>query len=158
MSEKFKHPDKHTIYIFTVDDKPYGIDVAHILVVKELHSVTDITPIPHAKYPVIGYINVRGEIHQVLSLSRILHGRDEKLDTKGLIVYFKDSAGESFGVYVDSLREITEVSSKDIDKWEPESNCTEENSLANLVTAGVCRYKGELISLLSPPQIYQASL
>lgn len=155
MPDSYKHPKQRTIYIFMVNNKPYGIDVEHIQVVKELHSASNITPIPHARDTVIGYMNVKGEIYQILSLSRVLLQKKENLNTGGLIVFFKAQAGESFGAYVSSLREITEVERKNIDKWEQEAE--DGQGLASAITSGVCNINGELIPLISPQRLYETS-
>lgn len=147
---------KHNIYVFLVDGEPCGIDIAAIREVKELGAIEALTPVPHIQPVVIGYINVRGTIHQVLSLGRILHARRETLCATGLVIYFKESAGVDFGAYADSVREIVEVSERDIDRWEgrrPEEGC---DSLANFVTCGVCRHNGELIHLISPQRLYES--
>lgn len=157
MSTSKRHV-KHNIYVFLVAGKPCGIDIASIREVKELGAVDALTTVPHIQPLVIGYINVRGTIHQVLSLERILHGRHEEIAPNGLVIYFKENAGEDFGAYADSVREIVEVAETDIDRWEGKPPGEGEGSLANFVTCGVCRHNGELIHLISPRRLYESVL
>lgn len=146
--------DVHRIYVFEVGGQPYGIDIAAIREVKEIGSREAITPVPHIQDPVIGYINVRGEINQVLSLHRILLGCREELSEIGLVLYFKKSMGPSFGAYADRLRDVLTVEERQLDRWEAKADPA--GTLGDFVTCGVCRRERELIPLVSAQRLYQS--
>lgn len=146
----------HNIYVFMVEGKPFGIDIDWIKEIKEINSTRSVTPVPHTARSVMGYINVRGEINQVVSLSQILMDRDSAMSNSGLIIYFKDKAGINTGAYAQSIREIISVEDSLIDRWDndrPEKG----KSPAEYVTCGVCRNGNEIIHLLSAERLCEAA-
>lgn len=146
----------HNIYVFMVNGQPYGIDIAWIREIKELGSPDAITPVPHTPEGVLGYINVRGDIHQVLSLRYLLGNAPETIRAEGLIIHFKEKAGTAYGAYAESIREIIAVDETDIDRWENERS-VRSSSLFEYVTCGVCRNGDEVIHLLSPERLFAAA-
>lgn len=91
---------------FWLAGRLYGVD---ILDVKEVNPDASFTEAPHAPKEVCGFVNIRGQIHLILDLRKIL-GLKERLSTdKSRLVLFKSTVGESFGVLVDMIGDVVEV-------------------------------------------------
>ena len=77
----------HNFYFFLAAGKKWGLDVGAIREVGELSDV--MCPVPHAQYSVMGYLNVRGEIHQIISLRSLLAGKKVKDVEHGFVLFLK---------------------------------------------------------------------
>ena len=86
------------------------------LAVKEITVLPSMTPIPHAPDAVRGYVNLRGQIVLVLDL--------ESVDALGRVDgWFRIAIGrvprhlgDSFGVLVDSIGDMAELSGESIER------------------------------------------
>lgn len=96
---------------FRVHDRLFGVD---ILDVREVTTDTRITPIPHAPRTVRGFVNLRGQIHLVLDLRRMMGYPDFADLTAARLVIYKETTGPSFGMLVDGVADIQVVDEQDI--------------------------------------------
>lgn len=133
---------------FTISGRLYGVD---ILDVKEVNQEAAFTPIFHAPQEVAGYVNIRGRIHLILNLRRILGLKDEPLDEKNRLVLFKPTVGDSFGVLVDAIGDVVETDESLIEPGQlvNEELEGEDRSEAVDLISGVCRLDGSLMLLIN---------
>ncbi|MDA3960815.1 MAG: chemotaxis protein CheW [Planctomycetota bacterium] len=96
---------------FRVHGRLFGVD---ILDVREVTTETRVSPIPHAAPTARGFVNIRGQIHLVLDLRRMMGYPDFEDVEASRLVIFKESTGPSFGMLVDSVADIQVVNEKDI--------------------------------------------
>lgn len=151
---------RHNFYVFAVSGRLYGIDIGHIREVKEIACPDEITPLPHAQSAVLGYINVRGAIHQVLSLRALFGEQPAQPEAGGMIIYFKDASAPASGIYSQLPGEMLQVSEKEIDRWEgrrPEAGQTEIASWGDYMSCGACRTPRGVVTMLDPRRIFQAA-
>jgi purine-binding chemotaxis protein CheW len=137
---------------FWLAGRLYGVD---ILDVKEVNPEAAFTEAPHAPKEVCGFVNIRGQIHLILDLRRILGLKEKPVDEKSRLVLFKPVVGESFGVLVDSISDVVEV----------EESLIETGGLVDVETPGgpsgedkpeqagpisaVCRLKNMLLLIIN---------
>lgn len=97
---------------FWLSGRLFGVQ---ILDVKEIHPEVAITPIFHAPKEVKGYVNIRGQVYLILDLRPMLGFEGKEIDRKSCLVIFKNTVGEPFGVLVDQISDVVEVSSDQIE-------------------------------------------
>ena len=100
---------------FWLSGRLYGVD---ILDVKEVNQEARFTKVFHAPEQVRGLVNIRGRIHLILDLHRILGFKVEEQVGESRLVLFKPSVGEAFGVLVDGIGDVIEVEERLIDSGE----------------------------------------
>ena len=105
---------------FEVAGRLFGVD---ILDVKEINAETDFTPVFHAPPDVKGYVNIRGQIHLVLNLRRMLGfaGDEASCSESRRLVIFKPAVGEAFAVLVDRIGDILTVDQAGIEDVESDA-------------------------------------
>ncbi len=133
---------------FRLAGRRYGVD---ILDVKEVNQEAAFTKIYHAPKEVMGYVNIRGRIHLILNLRRILGMRGARVDEKSRLVLFKPKVGESFGVLVDAVSDVVETDESLIESGSivnEELGTDERNEAVDLIT-GVCRLKDSLLLIIN---------
>ena len=100
---------------FYLAGRLYGVDILHV---KEISSVVRFTPIYHAPREVMGFVNIRGQIHLVLDLQMLL-GQEQEVEAeaggRSLLVIFKPVVGESFGVLIDRIGDVVEIAEDEIE-------------------------------------------
>lgn len=145
----------HNFYFFLSNGRKWGIDISAIREVGELTE--SLCPVPHAQHSVMGYINVRGDIYQLISFKSLISGKKEKEGKDGLVLFLKESVGQAMGVYVDDACEISAVDITDIEKWEAaESTNAAKFDMAEYLTSSVLRNESELVPLIDPSHIETA--
>ena len=95
---------------FRLGEETYGVD---ILAVKEIRGWAPVTRIPQSGEHVLGVLNLRGAIVPVLDL-RLRFGlaREEYTATTVTVIVMVN--GRQFGVVVDAVSDVVEVSPGDI--------------------------------------------
>lgn len=124
---------------FWLSGELFGVDIHDV---KEVTVMMDITPVFHSPPEVMGYVNIRGEIHLVLDLRFLLGMPAAKVASEARIVIFKSSVAEPFGILVDSIGDVIEVAHDQIDI--KADNAAAQSSLVK----GVCKLKENLLILL----------
>ncbi len=146
----------HNFYFFISAGRKWGVDIGAI---REVGELTDsLCPVPHSQYSVMGYLNVRGDIHQLISFNSLIAGKRVEENKGGLVLFFKENIGQSFGVYVDDACEIMTVNNVDIEKWEAVGSGSRNNEfdMSEYLTSSVYRSKDELVPLIDPTRIESA--
>ncbi len=104
---------KRQFCTFWLANRLFGVD---IIDVKEISQEMTFTPIYHAPKEVEGYVNIRGQIHLVINLRTLLGLERNQLTQNSCVILFKQSVGEPFGVLVDNIGDIVEVSNDQIEE------------------------------------------
>jgi purine-binding chemotaxis protein CheW len=142
-------PESRRFCAFRLAGRLYGTD---ILDVKEVNPETAFTPVFHAPEEVRGLVNIRGRIHLILDLRRILGFEFREADEQSRLVLFKPAVGESFGVLVDSIDDVVEVGAERIETGglaeEEDIFSTEPGQDPHNVVTGVCRLQDTLLLIL----------
>ncbi|MBF0542912.1 MAG: chemotaxis protein CheW [Candidatus Riflebacteria bacterium] len=135
--------EKKLICSFRIADRLFGFDIR---LVKEIITEFQITPVFHAPEPVKGFMNLRGQIHLILDLRMVL-GFERKLGFQPkFIIIFKPSVSEPFGVLVEKIEDIVEISDEMVER----SSFTRSPDDRIL---GVCKLSSGLLILLNPLSI-----
>jgi len=141
---------------FRLADRLFGVN---ILDVKEVNSEIEITPIYHAQSSVRGYMNIRGQIHLVIDLRTEFGFPRGVITPESKVIIFKQSVDEPFGVLVDSIGDVVEVTETEITDRRGQTNesdtAVEVRRARSELCEGVCPLKQELMLLLNARGILQ---
>jgi purine-binding chemotaxis protein CheW len=96
---------------FRLSGRLLGVD---ILDVKEVCDNITITPVHHASENVCGYMNIRGQIILVIDLRTEFHFEPGVIDSSSKVLVFKEIVDEPFGILVDSVGDVVEISENTI--------------------------------------------
>lgn len=134
---------------FTVSGRLFGVPIEEV---KEITSIDQIMTVPHAQESVVGYVNIRGHIHLVLSLRHLMgySGEEDLSETRRMVV-FKPCCGPSFGVLIDEVRDIIRVpadSLVDRRQRDDEPPSGERRGAPSQLIRGVCPLEKELVLVL----------
>lgn len=142
---------------FRLGEALFGVD---ILAVKEVNIESTLTPVPQAPPEVLGYVNLRGQIHLVLDLRVLLGMEATRIGSNTRLVIFKSAIGEAFGVVVDAVGDIVRLLPEDIDPWQ--RNAVVAGMLENgsegsdELLAGIGRLANQLVILVEPRRLLKA--
>ncbi len=144
---------------FRLADRLFGVD---ILDVKEINSEIEITPIFHAKKSIRGYMNIRGQIHLVVDLRTEFSFSRGEIGPESKVLIFKQSVDEPFGVLVDSIGDVIEVSQSTIsdrrfDALDVDPLIADQRKSHSKLCDGVCALDNELMLVLNARGILQYS-
>jgi purine-binding chemotaxis protein CheW len=126
---------------FRLDGRLFGTDVLHV---KEVSTPPPITPVPLAPAAVRGYVNLRGQIHLVLDLKRMLGTGTAAPGPDARLVLFKPVLGDPFGVLVDRIGDIVALHPEQIEESEGDVGSAGEGGLLS----GIAKLEGELLVLV----------
>jgi len=139
--------DLHQFCTFWTAGHFYGID---ILDIKEINTELQFTPISHAPATVKGYVNIRGQIHLILDLARLL-GFPGTTDTQGQkLLIFKPAVAEPFGVLVDRIGDIITVPDRQIEFTTNGEGPEDVPSVRHHAVIGICKLPSDLLLILEP--------
>ncbi|MBN2184501.1 MAG: purine-binding chemotaxis protein CheW [Candidatus Krumholzibacteriota bacterium] len=118
---------------FRLGRENYGIPVSEV---KEIIRPIKAFPVPGMAEPVLGVINLRGEIIPVLEIHSVLGVEEDEDNAKSRKkrVIILDSSEGRFGFIVDEVKDVVQVESKDIRKSpEVSSDHSFEESVLGIV-------------------------
>jgi purine-binding chemotaxis protein CheW len=105
-------PDLGGKYLtFFLDDEEYGLE---ILKVREIIGLQHITRVPRMPASMLGVINLRGAVIPVVDLRRRFGIGSVKTTDRTCIIVVH-AAGVEFGVMVDRVSEVADVSAADVE-------------------------------------------
>jgi purine-binding chemotaxis protein CheW len=140
-----------TFCTFRLGDGLYGIDVG---LVQSVNSLPPLTPIPHTAPAVRGYVNLRGQIHLVLDLARLLGLGTTATGADARLVLLKPALGDPFGVLADRIGDIVTLRSE---KIEDRNNAGDKAVEAGAgLIEGVGKAEAELLVILNARQFLPA--
>lgn len=133
---------------FSLAGRLCGVD---ILEVKEVNTENRFTVVFHAPEEVKGFVNIRGGIHLILDLRKILGFDDGSAANPGRLVLFKPAVGESFGVFVDGIEEVVEVDESCIEtgNYLDRDLQGEDRTAEGEIISGVCRLDEALLLIIN---------
>ncbi len=97
---------------FPIQKEEYGIDIQYIT---EIVGIQGITEVPDMEPFIKGVINLRGQVIPVLDI-RIKFGMEEKEYNDRTCIIVVVVEGLSVGLIVDTVSEVVDISSNQIDK------------------------------------------
>ncbi len=103
--------DSSSYVTFSLAEETYAIDV---LQVQEVLKVTEIAPVPGVPNYILGIINLRGDVVTVIDGRRRMGLPDQSSTDQSRIVII-DVDKQNVGILVDSVAEVVQIASKDID-------------------------------------------
>ncbi len=142
------------ICTFTIDDRLLGID---ILDVKEINTETRFTPIFHAPREVRGYVNIRGQIHLILDLRRLMDLPEKPVDDGSRLILFKPRVGDNFGILVDQIGDVLDIQGDMIeDRRKTDRGAPDGDDRRTLeMGSGVCKLEDGLLIVLEAENLLQ---
>jgi purine-binding chemotaxis protein CheW len=137
--ERFKSNEPVQWVTFRLGNETYGINVMQV---QEVLRVSEIAPVPGAPDYVIGIINLRGNVVTVVDTRRRFGLPPKEPDSASRIVIV-EAAGQVIGILVDSVAEVVEFRSTEI---ETAPNVGNEDSARYI--QGVTSRDGKLLILV----------
>lgn len=95
---------------FMVSNEMYGIETSFI---REIHPLTNLTPVPCTPAFVLGVFNLRGEIVSVMDIKRFFDLPESGLTDLNKVVVLQ-SASMRFGVLADAIQGVRRMAIADI--------------------------------------------
>ncbi|MGE0859272.1 MAG: chemotaxis protein CheW [Gammaproteobacteria bacterium] len=96
---------------FRLADETYGINVMQV---QEVLRMTDVAPVPGSPHYVMGIINLRGNVVTVLDTRKLLDLSAGDITESSRIMII-ESGKVTVGLLVDSVAEVVNIASSDID-------------------------------------------
>lgn len=135
--------------LFLLGGEPFGIDIAHV---KEIIEYGQLTEIPMTPDFIRGVINLRGSVVPVIDLAARFGRSPAKIVRHTCIVIVEVSHGEGerqdIGVVVDSVSEVREITTDDI-----ESAPTFGTRIRTDFIAGMARISQRFVILLNADRV-----
>lgn len=124
---------------FSLGTEDYAIP---LLMVREVISVPETTPIPKSPVHFLGIMNLRGQVISIVDLRKKLKIDNSKKDKEEAVIIV-DVGGINIGVVVDSINKVLAFSSEDVSEM-PEV----ENQINTQYINGVYKKESSLTVLL----------
>ncbi|SFO23369.1 purine-binding chemotaxis protein CheW [Pseudobutyrivibrio sp. UC1225] len=134
-----KNIEEKQYIVFTVDNKVYGIDIMHI---STIIMMPEITEMPLSADYIRGVINLRGHVIPIISMHKRMNYGEETITKDTRVIVFNINENEQVGIIVDTVREVTVISSEEIENPSPFVNSRDT------FISGVGKKDEELISIL----------
>ena len=99
---------------FRIANGYYAIDVQ---IAREIVEMMEITPIPRSPDYITGVTNLRGEVTNIINISKLI-GLPESVasETQRIIVLMPEAShGANVGIIVDDVRSVMQVDEKDVE-------------------------------------------
>lgn len=138
---------------FRIQERLYGIEVAHV---REVSTQTAVTPVPQAPPVVRGLTNLRSRIYLVLDLRPTLGFPSEAETAESRLVVLQAHVAEHVGVLVDRGGEIVKVAAEQIEEAVDEVSTVQAiggDAVRRSVVAGVCKLPNELMMIVDPARL-----
>jgi len=98
--------------LFNLGQEVYGIPIVHVINIIELQKITEVPDMPdHIR----GVINLRGSVIPVMDLRLRFRLPERPYDDRTCIIIVK-VAGKSVGLICDTVAEVHDIPSKDIEE------------------------------------------
>ena len=138
--------DRMTLCTVRVDNQQYAFDM---LAIREANQATPCVRVPGAPTEVLGMVNLRGSLFLLLDIRLLLGLPTREPAPQDLLVVFRPSQGEAFGVLVDSLDDAMVVPIRKITP-RAENDANDPSPIC-----GVILNEHQPIPLLSPSLMYR---
>jgi purine-binding chemotaxis protein CheW len=131
--------------VFQIGSESYGMP---LLQVQEIRSYTPATRVPGAPPYVLGVINLRGNIIAVLD-ARTRFGVEPVTEQESTVIIVAQIEGKTFGLRVDSVSDVVDVDTTQIQPPPPVASEETQRFLNGLVQVG-----DRVLILLNLPEIF----
>jgi purine-binding chemotaxis protein CheW len=131
--------------VFQIGSESYGMP---LLQVQEIRSYTPATRVPGAPPYVLGVINLRGNIIAVLD-ARTRFGIEPVPEEENTVIIVAQIEGKTFGLRVDSVSDVVDVDTTQIQPPPPVASEETQRFLNGLVQVG-----DRVLILLNLPEIF----
>ncbi len=131
---------KRQFCAFWLSDRLFGVD---ILDVKEINEELSFTNVYHAAQEIKGLVNIRGQIHLIIDLARLIGIKVSMPQENRSLIIFKSGVAEDLGILVDKIEGIVNV---DKEAFEPAGASTDASTLM----PGVCKLDNKLMDIIDP--------
>ncbi|MBL8799441.1 MAG: purine-binding chemotaxis protein CheW [Planctomycetia bacterium] len=135
---------------FFLGAKRFGI---RVLEVREINRETTLTPVPHAPSEVRGCANLRGQVHVVLDIAKLLGLDGTALGPDSRLVILKPTVAEACGILVESIGDIVELDADAVEPWRPEQHGAQPGG--DLI-AGIGKLDDGLLVILNASRLLPA--
>lgn len=100
---------------FQIGGSLYALDI-HLA--QEIVEMMPITPVPRAPAYLEGIMNLRGEITNIINLSRMLDlsGQENPENQKIIVLAPEASSGSKIGIVVDDVHSVIQVAETDVER------------------------------------------
>ena len=102
--------DQNRFIEFSLGDEDYAIP---LLMVKEVISIPETTPIPKAPKHFVGLMNLRGQVISIVDLRTKLNIKPTEVETDNAVIIV-DFQGINIGVIVDSINRVLAFSKGEV--------------------------------------------
>ena len=133
---------------FRLAGRLFGVDVG---LVKEVSTRTGLTPVPLASASVLGLVNLRGQLHLVLDLRRLLGLGESVVTPESRLVIFKPAVGEAFGVLADAVGDVVRLGAGQVERY-----ADADPARADGLLVGVGKNEGALMVLMDPYRLLES--
>jgi len=134
---------------FLLGEGLFGLDAT---LVQSVNLPPPLTPLPQAPDAVRGYANLRGQIHLILDLKKLLDRGATGIGPDTRLVVLKAALGDPFGVLIDRIGGVATLPPDQIEAGRP----AETDAPADGMVCGVGKLDGELITLLDASKLLPA--
>ena len=137
---------------FQIAGRLFGVDIS---VAREVSPEVNFTPVFHASDEIKGLVNIRGQIYLVLDLHKILGYEYPERTEDTRFIIFKENIGESFGVIIDKVGEVVEISENEIKNIQSsnDSGIEELGTKIESLTLGISKLENQLLVVLNPEKL-----
>ncbi|MCQ2506911.1 MAG: chemotaxis protein CheW [Lachnospiraceae bacterium] len=142
MNENNETKDTKQYIVVKLQNEFYAIDIKYI---NNIVKMQRITRVPKAQKYFKGVINLRGEIIPVMSLRIRFDLEADEFTNKSRILIIKPDNQGVFGIIVDEVKEVVNISDEEIDKVSYDGNVDEK---VQFIT-GVGRLGDNLVSIMN---------
>ncbi len=125
--------------VFTVENKVYGIDIMNI---STIIMMPEITEMPLSADYIRGIINLRGHIIPIISMHKRMNFGEETVTKDTRVIVFNVDEENQVGIIVDTVREVTVISSEEIEEPSPFVNVNDT------FISGVGKKTDDLVSII----------
>lgn len=126
--------------VIGIENELFAININHV---ESILNQKTITRVPSSQEYFKGIINLRGEIIPMMNLRLKMGFDDKEFGNKTRFVILRIEGKHSFGIITDEVKEVINLSDKEIDKIEYKANKRSE-----YFGTGIGRYDKELITIL----------
>jgi len=144
--------DRFQYCTFWLGNRLFGVDITDV---KEVHPQADITPVYHAPENVKGYVNIRGQIHLILDLAKILGLGAQQAGGKCCLVIFKHTVAEPFGVIVDRIGDVVDVGEGQIERGRVDDKETQALEMRTELVRHICKLEKNLLVALNARRLLE---
>ena len=129
-----------------------GVEVSDL---REINSVGKISPIHHTTEEVLGYMDIRGQIHLILDIRPCLDipSGDGGNFSDSKVLIFKSQKNEPVGILVDQVLDIGYIHKDQIETKGLSNN--EDFGSGKVFLKGICKLEGRLMFLFDLDKILE---